>query len=246
MIGCAFLLFTLFLWLFGVLLKWAFESKFAKQNASEFKGENSGKNEVKNKELSAKKNAPKFLALKYALTLFFTALCLVPVYKGFCLATLMYSFFDAPSVLCVLLAGFFVCKVFLKDFANFELNLSIKADFFALLFVYGLVIFLGNLDLMPYDFYVPNAFAQAYLRDLLLYELSKCTLVFALLLALYIVNKPCALLGLLALMPFAFIAEQSFLTALICVYLWAFSLAILLWQGAKFIKGKLCKNPLKA
>ena len=60
------------------------------------------------------------------------------------------------------------------------------------------------------------------------------------------VNKPCALLGLLALMPFAFIAEQSFLTALICVYLWAFSLAILLWQGVKFIKGKLCKNPLKA
>ena len=245
MIGCAFLLFTLFLWLFGVLLKWAFESKFAKQNASEFKGENLGKNEVKNKELSAK-NAPKFLALKYALTLFFTALCLVPVYKGFCLATLMYSFFDAPSVLCVLLADFFVCKVFLKDFANFELNLSIKADSFVLLFVYGLVIFLGNLDLMPYDFYVPNALTQAYLRDLFLYELSKCALVFALLLALYIVNKFCALLGLLALMPFAFNAEQSFLTALICVYLWAFSLAILLWQGAKFIKGKLCKNPLKA
>lgn len=245
MIGCAFLLFTLFLWLFDLLLKWAFESKFVKQNASEFKGENSGKNEIKSKELSAK-NAPKFLALKYALTLFFSALCLVPVYKGFCLATLMYSFFDAPSVLCVLLAGFFVCKVFLKDFANFELNLSIKADSFALLFVYGLVIFLGNLDLMPYDFYVPNAFTQAYLRDLLLYELSKCALVFALLLALYIVNKPCALLGLLALMPFAFIAEQSFLTALICVYLWAFSLAILLWQGVKFIKGKLCKNPLKA
>ena len=96
---------------------------------------------------------------------------------------------------------------------------------------------------MPYDFYVPNAFAQAYLRDLLLYELSKCALVFALLLALYLVNKFCALL---ALMPFAFIAEQSFLTALICVYLWAFSLAILLWQGVKFIKGKLCKNPLKA
>lgn len=245
MIGCVFLLFTLFLWFFGVLLKWAFESKFTKQNAGEFKGENLSKNEIKSKELSAK-NAPKFLALKYALTLFFSAFCLVPVYKGFCLATLMYSFFDAPSVLCVLLAGFFVCKVFLKDFANFELNLSIKADSFVLLFVYGLVIFLGNLDLMPYDFYVPNAFTQAYLRDLFLYELSKCALVFALLLALYIVNKFCALLALLALMPFAFMAEQSFLTALICVYLWAFSLAILLWQGAKFIKGKLCKNPLKA
>ena len=245
MIGCAFLLFTLFLWFFGLLLKWAFESKFVKQNSGEFKGENSGKNEVKNKELSAK-NAPKFLALKYALTLFFSALCLVPVYKGFCLATLMYSFFDAPSVLCVLLAGFFVCKAFLKDFANFELNLSIKAESFVLLVVYGLVIFLGNLDLMPYDFYVPNAFAQAYLRDLLLYELSKCALVFALLLALYIVNKPCALLGLFALIPFALNAEQNFLTALTCVYLWAFSLAILLWQGVKFIKGKLCKNPLKA
>ncbi len=236
MIGCAFLLFVSFLWLFGVLLKWAFESKFTKQN--------SGKNEVKIQKLSAK-NA-QFLALKYALTLFFTAFCLVPFYKGFCLATLIYSFFDAPSVLCVLLAGFFVCKTLLKDFANFELNLSIKPISFVLLFVYGLVIFLGNLDLMPYDFYVPNALTQVHLSDLLLYELSKCALIFALLLALYIANKPCALLGLLALIPFALNAEQNFLTAFICVYLWAFSLAILLWQGVKFIKGKLCKNPLKA
>lgn len=244
MIGCAFLLFAIFLWLFGVLLKWAFESKFIKQNSGEFKGENLGKNEVKIQKLSAK-NA-QFLALKYALTLFFTALCLVPFYKGFCLATLMYSFFDAPSVLCVLLAGFFVCKTLLKDFTNFELNLSIKPISFVLLFVYGLVIFLGNLDLMPCDFYVPNALTQVNLSDLLLYELGKCALVFALLLALYIANKPCALLGLLALIPFALNAEQNFLTAFICVYLWAFSLAILLWQGVKFIKGKLCKNPLKA
>ena len=158
----------------------------------------------------------------------------------------MYSFFDTPSVLCVLLMGFFILKTLLKDFANFELNLNIKPASFVLLFVYGLVIFLGNLDLLPYDFYVPNALTQAYTSDLILYELSKCALIFAFLLALYATDKLCAMLALTSLVPFAFGAEQNLLSAFICVYLWAFCLAFVLWQGAKFIKGKLCKNRLKA
>ena len=222
MIACTFLLFGAFLWLFGALSELKFLAKF--------------------------KFAGKFLAnvkFKYTLILLFTALCLVPLYKGFCLATLMYSFFDAPSVLCVLLMGFFVLKTFLKDFAKKDLNLSVKPASFALLFVYGLVIFLGNLDLIPYDFYTPNAQTQPYLDGLFLYELSKCALVFVLLLALYATDKLCALLAFAALVPFACGVGQSLLTSLICVYLWVFSLVCIIIQILKFIKGKLCKNRSK-
>ena len=231
MIGCEFLLFGAFLWLFGALSELKFVAK--PQFAGNFLA-------------SANFMRLKSVKFKYAFVLLLSALCLVPLYKGFCVATLMYSFFDAPSVLCVLLMGFFVLKTLLKDFANFELNLSVKPLSFALLLVYGLVIFLGNLDLIPYDFYTPNALTQVYTNDLILYELSKCALIFVLLLVLYGVDKLCALLALIALVPFAFGAEQNLLSAFICVYLWAFCLAFVLWQGVKFIKGKLCKNHLKA
>lgn len=212
MIACTFLLFGVFLWLFGKLIKLK-----------------SGTN----------------LRLKYTLTLLFTALCLVPFDEGFCVAAFMHSFFDTPSVLCVLLMGFFVGKTFYKDFGKKDFSLSIKPASFVLLFCYGLFIYLGNLDLIPYDFYTKNALTQPYAKDLLLHSLSQCALVFVLLLALYSVDKLCALLALASIVPFIFGVGQSFLTALICVYLWVFSLIVVLRQIVIFIKGKLCKRRLK-
>ncbi|TQR61262.1 hypothetical protein [Campylobacter troglodytis] len=178
------------------------------------------------------------LKLKYTLTLIFTALCLVPFYQGFNLATLMYSFFDAPSVICVLLMDFFVLKTLAKDFLNSALckdfksltplekfaNLSISPLSFVFLLVYGSIIFLGNLDLIPYDFYTLNALTQPYLSDLLLHEFNKIVLVFALLISLYATSKLCAILALSSLLPFVLGVEQSMLTTLICPYLWLFSL----------------------
>lgn len=219
MIACAFLLFGAFLWLFGKLstLKFAPKSKFS----GKFEGN---------------------LVLKYALTLLFTALCLVPFYEGFCVAQLMHSFFDAPSVLCVLLMGFFVFKTFYADFGKKALNLSVKPTSFALLFVYGLLIYLGNLDLIPYDIYTPNALSQPYGEHLPLHLLAQCALIFVLLLALYGVDKLCALLALASIAFFAFGVGQSLLDTLICVYLWAFSLCVVLGQIFALIKGKLCKR----
>lgn len=218
MIACAFLLFGAFLWLFGKFstLKFLPKLKFA------------GKFEAN-------------LVLKYALTLLFTALCLVPIYCGFCVADLVFSFFDAPSVLCVLLMGFFVGKTLYKDFGKKEL--SVKPASFALLFVYGLFIYLGNLDLIPYDIYTPNALTQTYSEALPLHLLAQCALVFVLLLALYGVDKLCAFLALIALTPFAFGVGQNFLNSLICVYLWAFSLCVMLGQIFALIKGILCHKP---
>ncbi len=219
MIGCEFLLFGAFLWAFGALSELKFLSKF----------------KFRDKIFTSVK-------FKYAFVLLLSALCLVPLYKGFCIATLLYSFFDTPSVLCVLLMGFFVLKTLLKDGANFELNLSIKPASFALLFVYSTIIFLGNLDLIPYDFYTPNAQIQPYLDDLLLHALAQCALVFVLLLALYGVDRLCAMLALISLVPFAFITAQSPLTALVCVYLWAFSGVFVVLKFFTFLKEKLCKK----
>lgn len=219
MIACAFLLFGVFLWLFGKFSTLKFLSKL--KFAGKFEGN---------------------LVLQYALTLLFTALCLVPIYQGFCIAQLMHSFFDTPSVLCVLLVGFFVLKTFYTGVGKKALNLSAKPASFALLFVYGLFIYLGNMDLIPYDIYTPNALSQDYGKDLPLHLLAQCTLIFVLLLALYGVDKLCALLALASIVFFALGAGQSFLETFICVYLWAFSLIFVLWQIVLFIKGKLCKT----
>lgn len=251
---CAFLLFGGFLWIFGGLMglfagKKFTEFSFINKKKLKFKGKNS-----KIPEFQAKNSQN--LKLKYFLTLIFTALCLVPFYQGFNLATLMYSFFDAPSVLCVFLMNFFVLKTLAKDFLSSALcddfksltllkkfaNLGISPLSFAFLFVYGTIIFLGNLDLIPYDFYTINALTQPYLSDLLLHEFNKIALVFVLLLALYFTSKLCALLALSSLLPFAFGTEQSVLTTLICPYLWAFSGIFIIIKILAFFKGKLCKK----
>ena len=261
MILCAFLLFGGFLWLFGGLIRLFADKKFTEfgfvnEKKVKFKGENSKITELKkensNKAEFQAKNSQN-LKLKYSLTLIFTALCLVPFYQGFNIATLMYSFFDAPSVLCVLLMNFFVLKTLAKDFLNSSTskdfkpltplkkfaNLSINPISFVLLFVYGTIIFLGNLDLIPYDFYTLNALTQPYLNDLLLHEFNKIALVFMLLISLYATSKLCALLALISLLPFALNTEQSMLTTLICPYLWAFSGIFIIIKILAFFKGKL-------
>ncbi len=261
MILCAFLLFGGFLWLFGGLIRLFADKKFTEfgfvnGKKIKFKGENSKITELNSNKAEFQAKNSQNLKLKYTLTLIFTALCLVPFYQGFNIATLMYSFFDAPSVLCVLLMNFFVLKTLAKDFLNSALcedfksltplekfvNLSINPISFVLLFVYGTIIFLGNLDLSPYDFYTLNALTQPYLNDLLLHEFNKIALVFVLLTLLYATSKLCAILALSSLLPFAFGTEQSMLTTLICPYLWAFSGIFIIIKILAFFKGKLCKK----
>ena len=254
MIICAFLLFAASLWLGGILAE--FLGKFGRKihkNAeflSEFMGENSQNSKfnakiqsenLKKAEFQSKfsgENSPN-LKPKYALTLIFTALFLVPFYEGFCGADFLFAFFDAPSPLCVLLLAFFVLKNLLKDFAPKN---SRKAQIFAikpaalvLLCLYGLLLYLGNLDLIPLDIYNQSPIFQAF-----------CA--FVLLLALYFADKFCAVLALIALLPFVFGLSQNPLTMLICPYLWLFSLVktlefTLKWAFARLLKSqKIHKN----
>ena len=256
MIACAFLLFAASLWLGGTLM--GFQSKFCKKihKNAEFLGEIASKNSqntkfndkiqsenLKNAEFQSKisgKNLPN-LKLKYALTLIFTALFLAPFYNGFCGADFLFAFFDAPSPLCLLLLAFFVLKNLLKDFAPKNSRkaqifaTSIKPAALVLLCLYGLLLYLGNLDLIPLDIYNQSPIFQAF-----------CA--FALLLALYFADKFCAVLALIALLPFVFGLSQNPLTMLICPYLWLFSLVISLkftlkWAFARLLKlQKIHKN----
>ena len=267
---CAFLLFAASLWLGGVLA--GFQSKFCGKihKNAEFLGEISSENSqnakfndkiqgenLKNAEFQSKfsgensrnvefgdKFQGKFspnLKLKYALTLIFTALFLAPFYEGFCVADFLFAFFDAPSPLCLLLLAFFVLKNLLKDFAPKNSHkaqifaTSIKPAALVLLCLYGLLLYLGNLDLIPLDIYNQSPIFQAFYA-------------FALLLALYFTDKFCAILALIALLPFVFGLSQNPLTMLICPYLWLFSLIktlefTLKWSFARLLKPqKIAKN----
>ena len=163
----------------------------------------------------------------------------MPFYEGFCGADFLFAFFDAPSPLCVLLLAFFVLKNLLKDFAPKNSHkaqiFAIKPAAFVLLCLYGLLLYLGNLDLIPLDIYNQSPIFQAF-----------CA--FALLLALYFADKFCATLALIALLPFVFGLSQNPLTMLICPYLWLFSLVktlefTLKWAFARLLKSqKIHKN----
>lgn len=197
MIGCAFLLFTLFLVLFNSL---------------------SGFKILAN------------LSFKYALVFICSALTFAPFYQGFSLSVLLYSFFDAPSALCVLLMGFLCFKIFYKDFSKKALNIHIKTLSFVLLFVFCVFVFLGNLALIRIDIYNENAFMQGIF-------------IFVFLILLYMVDKFFALLALVSLLS-CFLG-QNLIKALFDSYLFIFSLVFLSFKFIVFIKGKLCKKVLR-
>lgn len=197
MIGCAFLLFTLFLVFFNSLSRFKILAN---------------------------------LRLKYALVFICSALTFVPFYQGFSLSVLLYSFFDAPSALCVLLMGFLCFTIFYKDFSKKALNIHIKTLSFVLLFVFCAFVFLGNLALIRIDIYNENAFMQGIF-------------IFVFLILLYMVDKFFVLLALVSLLS-CFLG-QNLIKALFDSYLFLFSLVFLSFKLLMFIKGKLCKKVLR-
>lgn len=197
MIGCAFLLFTLFLVLFNSLSRFKILAN---------------------------------LRLKYALVFICSALTFMPFYQGFSLSVLLYSFFDAPSALCVLLMGFLCFTIFYKDFSKKALNIHIKTLSFVLLFVFCAFVFLGNLALIRIDIYNENAFMQGIF-------------IFVFLILLYMVDKFFVLLALVSL--FSCFLGQNLIKALFDSYLFLFSLVFLSFKLLMFIKGKLCKKVLR-
>lgn len=201
MIFCAFLLLTSFLAFYESLMKLSFLSIL---------------NNVK---------------FKYTLILAFGVFTFTPLYEGFSLAVLLFSLFDAPSVFCVFLMAFFTLKIFYKDFYKKELKIRTNTLSFGLISIFCFAVYLGNLDLIPYDIYNENAFKQGIF-------------IFIFLLALYGVDKFCAFLALLSVL-FCVFSEENLIKALFDGYLWLFSLAFLLFHFFTFIKGKICKKPLK-
>lgn len=168
--------------------------------------------------------------IKYALFAFLNILFCIK-FSGFNLFEMAYSIFDRPSILASLLAFIFIIKVFIIDFASYfsysskihhlnlkihELNLKLSSKI--LLFLYGLILFLSFLGVLPFDFYYSN-------------ERLWLILFFVLLIAFFD-NYAGSLLTLSILLSY-FIASINIMESIICIYLWLYLLFFFIFKGIK-------------
>ncbi|NDJ26559.1 hypothetical protein DMB95_01105 [Campylobacter sp. MIT 12-8780] len=164
--------------------------------------------------------------LKYTLLLVFFILACLPFYeRHYSFITLLYSFFDTPSLFCVLLCALFVFRGLSKDF-SFDFDIC-KADTkkafkhplqqalsFALIFFASLVVFLGELNLIPFDLYHSSYFMQAGFVLLFLVLLFLC-------------NQSYAFLALISLCGFVS-GFSGLFESFVDIYLFLYSFAFLL------------------
>lgn len=146
------------------------------------------------------------------------------------LSLILYSFFSAPSYLCTLLSLYVIFKILVRDFtpnkyANI-LKYKINPLCFIVFVIFGLILFLGNLNLFIFDIYHANA-------------INIAIFVFIFIASLYFIDRFCAILALIALF---FSLDSNILVGLMCIYLWLFSVFYIFIKGFIFIKGKICKE----
>lgn len=170
--------------------------------------------------------------LKYTLLLALFILACLPFYEGqYSFILLLYSFFDIPSLFCVLLCALFVLRNLSKD-----LNLKVawggafkhplkQALSFALIFFSSLVVFLGELNLIPFDLYHSSYFTQA-------------SFVLCFLVLLFLCDEIYAFLALISLCGFVFGFYQLF-ESFVDIYLFLYSFAFLLVFSFKFFYKRL-------
>ncbi|TQR33688.1 hypothetical protein DMB92_02030 [Campylobacter sp. MIT 99-7217] len=171
--------------------------------------------------------------LKYILVISFLALFCLPLYqKNHSVINLWYSFFDAPCILSILLLLCFILRKMLKDFhtglkiTHFLEQNALNLAFCVVVFVLGLILFLGELNLIGFDLYHSSLMYQGMI-------------VFIFVMILYLI-KP--FYGILALLSLVFmIGEKTAFDVLIDVYLWLFSLIFLVLKGLNKIKLRLRK-----
>ena len=164
--------------------------------------------------------------LKSILVLVFFVFACLPFYEGrYSFITLLYSFFDTPSLFCVLLCLLFVFRGLNKDFSfNFDIfKADTKKAFkqhhlkqvlsFVLIFFAFLIVFLGELNLIPFDLYHSSYFVQAGFVLLFLVLLFLCDQIYA-------------SLALVSLCSFAF-GFSGLFESFVDIYLFLYSFAFL-------------------
>lgn len=174
----------------------------------------------------------KFLSqkvFKWAFAAIFTMLFFVPIFEGYSSNALIFAFFDKPCLFFTLFLGIFIIKILLKDLLNkdLKLNLTLKSSFW--LAFSTSFLFLSYLNILNFDLYHASIFAQSLF----------C---FVFVFVLFILSRILGVLALIALALNLTIPLNSSIDTLVCVYLWAFAMISFLI----LLKGKLCKNRLKA
>ncbi|RDU62646.1 hypothetical protein [Helicobacter sp. MIT 14-3879] len=169
--------------------------------------------------------------LKYIfVVILFTISCcsiIKVLWDYYSLNLLIFSLFDKPSLLCVFLVLSYIFKNIFKNIPlknkilKLFIDSTINQFFFLLLFIFGLVLFLGSLGLIPFDIYHSS-------------KLYQSIFVFIFMICFYFVDRFCSFIVLLALI-FGIFLNDDILTCLICVYLFVFSFIIILFNVLKFI-----------
>lgn len=134
--------------------------------------------------------------VKYLIILCYMIIISLPIFYGFSAVNLIYSFFDSPSILCILIC---IAYIFKKD--------SINNKAMLIYFIYGLALYLGSL-IFPYlDFY----------HD----PLALGIVVLCLVIALMLTSTLCFILTSVTLF-IGYLLDISMANATMCVYLWVY------------------------
>lgn len=179
--------------------------------------------------------------------LLFSTICSIPIiYAGGGVASiinLLYSYFDSPSILAVLMICVSCLRQCLKitniygynlSLANIAARVKFNGYCALLLFVYGGILYAGSLFGgffgIEFDLYHADILQQGVACFLLLILLYRC-------------SPETAYLGLFALIFFYLSeGEKSLLENLICPYLWIYCALYLIYVSIRYLYNILTKR----
>lgn len=156
--------------------------------------------------------------IKYSAFVVLLAISACPIFEQgqYNAIDLLYAFFDVPSVFGLMVALAFVIEVILSDvalkyqkIAFISKHLKVKPITFVLYGVFGLVVYLGGLNLISFDIYHLTPLWQGLI-------------IFGMACVMIIFDK---VAGILLAISFVLmlVLDSSFVEMMFCAYLWLFS-----------------------
>lgn len=176
-----------------------------------------------------KQDSKPFIFLKYIVVFvifWLLNLAIIPTEIGsYSALEMQFAAFGAPCILASMLSLWGILKIIIKDAGlsyKFGLksiaNYSINPLCFVLFALFGLILFLGNLDLFFFDIYHLDSFYQAIF-------------IFIFIFGLFLLDK---MIGIFALLGVILNLHADIFSAIFCVYLWLFSVIfIAVFYGRK-------------
>lgn len=136
----------------------------------------------------------------------------IKIYEGYSAFELIYSFFNTPSMLCITICIYFIIAESNNIYkANKHHNIFNQYSFIVLC-IYGGILYLGTLNLIPFDLYYLETKYQA-IAVLFMASIIIC------------IDKAMGLCITLSLIAFMLSKKQSITESILDPYLWIYSLA---------------------